>query len=191
MSSSPVHRMPLLVVTLAVCLGSLESLTAQTEPPEAVAERYFAAMRVEDAVAVAQLMHPDALAELRGLLEPLFLSTLPEANDFRQRFLGVRTAAEAQALSDTTVFVNFLGSLSGQVPLFGAALRGASMEALGHVSEGADTAHVVYRVTVEIESLTVQRMAVVSLRRYGDTWRGLLTGDYSQLATVLRATLGG
>jgi hypothetical protein len=50
---------------------------------------------------------------------------------------------------------------------------------------------VVYRVTVEIEDLTVRRITVLSLRRHGETWRGLLTGDYSELAAVLRATLGG
>ncbi len=183
--------MPLRVLALLALLGTPVALPAQTETPEAVAEQYFGAMRSENVAAVAKLMHPDALAELRGLLEPLFQSTLPEADDFRQRFLGVRTVAEAQALSDTTVFVNFLGSLSSQVPMFSVALRAASMEALGHVTEGLETAHVVYRVTMEIEGLTVTRMAVLSLRRYGETWRGLLTGDYSELATVLRATLGG
>jgi hypothetical protein len=183
--------MTLRTVLLAIPLATPVALPAQTETPEAVAEQYFRAMRSENAAAVAKLMHPDALAELRDLLDPLFQSTLPEADDFRQRFLGVRTVTEAQALSDTTVFLNFLGSLADQLPVFGAALRGASMETLGHVTEGADTAHVVYRVTVEIEDLTVRRITVLSLRRHGETWRGLLTGDYSELAAVLRATLGG
>jgi hypothetical protein len=167
------------------------SLAAQAETPEDVARQYFVAMRSEDAAALARVTHPAALAELRDLLAPLFASTLPEADEFRQRLLGVRTVPEARALSDTTVFANFIRALGGQLPIFTEALRSSSMEPVGHVIEGSDTAHVVYRVMIPLEGITLERMAVLSLGRQGETWRALLSGDYSELARVLRETLGG
>lgn len=176
---------------VAALLADVAPLPAQAEPPEVVAVRYFEAMRSEDAAALARVTHPDALAELRRLLAPLFESELPEADEFRQRLLGVRTAAEARALSDTTVFANFIRALGSQLPVFAQALRSSSMEPVGHVMEGPDTAHVVYRVKVPLEGITVERIAVLSLGRYGDTWGALLSGDYSELARVLRETLGG
>jgi hypothetical protein len=65
------------------------------------------------------------------------------------------------------------------------------MEPVGHVKEGSDTAHVVYRVEIPLEGITIERMAVLSLGRQGETWRALLSGDYSELARVLREALGG
>lgn len=176
---------------LVAALACPSGLAAQPDTPETVARRYFEAMRSEDAAALARVTHPEALAELRVLLAPLFESELPEAEEFRQRLLGVRTVREARALSDTTVFANFIRALGGQLPVFTQALRSSAMEAIGHVMEGPDTAHVVYRVTIPLEGITLERLAVLSLGRDGDTWGALLSGDYSELARVLRETLGG
>jgi hypothetical protein len=176
---------------LAAVLADPAPLAAQAETPETVARRYFETIRSEDAAGLARVTHPAALAELRALLTPLFESRLPEADEFRQRLLGVRTVSEARALSDTTVFANFVRALGSQLPVFAEALRSSSITPVGHVMEGPDTAHVVYRVTIPFDGITLERTAVLSLGRRGESWGALLSGDYSELARVLRETLGG
>jgi hypothetical protein len=176
------------VVFLSIAIGTSAGAHAQTTTPEEVTRQYLDAMRQREWSEIARLTHPDAIAELRSLLEPLFVSALPEADDFRQEFLGVRTPTEAQALSDATVFINFVRLMSGRVPALDDALRTAVIDPIGHVLRG-DTAFVVFRSTTTVEGMPVSNLAVLSLRRAGDTWRGLLTGDFSSLATALRHAL--
>jgi len=177
------------LITAIVVLAVVPA-TAQQEPPEDVAMQYLALMRERDWAGIARLTHPDAMAELRYLLDPLFTSTRPEADDFRLQLLGIRTATEAQALSDTTAFINFLEAMGERVPAIDDVLRRAVVEPIGHLMRG-DTAFVVYRSTITVETMPVSTLAVLPLLRAGATWRGLLTGDFSSLATALRQALGG
>lgn len=179
-----------LVTTLVALTVVPAPVLAQQGVPEDVAMEYLALMRQRDWSGVTRLTHPDAMAELRSLLDPLFTSTRPEADDFRLQLLGIRTAAEAQALSDTTTFINFLEAMSDRVPAIDDVMRRAVVEPIGHVVRG-DTAYVVYRSTISIEGMPVSTLAVVALLRAGDTWRGLLGGDFSSLATALRQALDG
>lgn len=175
------------VVTVALA----GPVRAQEHAPESVAASYLSAMQASDWTSMAGLMHPDALHQLREYLAPLFASTVPEAEAFRQQFLGVRTAAEAAALTDTTVFTNFVRALNARNPTAAQALGTARIEQIGHVIEGPDVAHVVYRATLDVEGMSVTNVGVMTLKRAGDGWGVLLTGDYSALATALRQALSG
>jgi hypothetical protein len=182
---------PLRVLVLSIAaLITPAALVAQAETPESVTLDYLDAMRRRDWNDIARLTHPDAFGELRALLQPLFESSLPEADDFRQQFLGVRTLGEAQALTDTTVFINFLRFVGERVPALEDESRRAVTEPVGHFVH-ADTAYVVYRSTTTMQGMPISTLSVFSLRQVGDTWRGLLTGDFTALATALRQALGG
>ncbi len=163
------------------------SLFAQQETPEDVAQRYVSAMQAADWDTMAGLMDQSALKSMRDLLSPLF--DLPEAAELRQRFLGVETVDEAAALSDTAVFARFMQFVGSQEPSLQEALKTSRMRVIGHIPEGGDTVHVVYRMTMTVEGITMTRLDVFSLRQHGETWRGLLAGDVSALAAALRAAL--
>jgi hypothetical protein len=69
------------------------------------------------------------------------------------------------------------------------ALRSARIQMLGHVNEGGDTTHVVYRMALTIDSIPITRMDVMTLARSPQGWRGLLKGDVSALAARIRAAI--
>lgn len=185
------HSARLAAAAVVVTVALAGQARAQENTPEAVAASYLSAMQASDWVSMAGLMHPEALHQLREYLDPLFASAVPEAEAFRQQFLGVRTVAEAAALSDTTVFTNFVRALNARDRTAAQALGSARIEQIGHVTEGPDVAHVVYRATLDVEGMSVTNVSVMTLKRAGDGWRVLLTGDYSALATALRQALGG
>jgi len=108
----------------------------------------------------------------------------------RQELLGVRTLAAAQALSDTAVFVALISRLMGSQAQFTEFLRDATMQVIGHVPEGRDTVHVVYRMSYEKGEAAVSKMDVVSMQRMGNTWRALLSGDLRMLGAMLRRQAG-
>jgi 2-C-methyl-D-erythritol 4-phosphate cytidylyltransferase len=57
---------------------------------------------------------------------------------------------------------------------------------VGHVLEGNDVAHVVFRMRVAADGVTITKVQAMSLRRLGPTWRVLLSGDFEGLAAQSR-----
>ena len=160
---------------------------AQTvETPEQVTERFVAAMRAADWNGMAALMHQNALKEMRQLLSGVFEA--PNGAQIRQQLLGVTTVQQAQALSDTAVFASLM-RMTTQDADVAELLRSAKVEVLGHVNEGADTVHVVYRMAMTINGIPITKMDVMSLARSPVGWRGLLKGDVTALAAGIRAAM--
>ena len=173
-------------VLFSLLLISSPLSSQATETPEQVAGRFVAAMSAEDWQGMGTLMHPMALKEMRQFLAVLF--EMPDADEFRQRLLGVKTLGDAQALSDTAVFVSLMKNMSEQAGI-GAMLRSAKVQMMGHVNQGKDTAHVVYRMSMTMEGIPISKMDVMSLARSPVGWRGLLQGDISALGAGIRAAL--
>jgi hypothetical protein len=178
----------LLTVGLPAPAGGQQRSAPAAETPEQVTARIVSAMRTQDWTAVAALMHPAALAELRSLFDILLVSEDEGAAGARAQLFGVETVAEARALSDTLVFSRLMEALMSQQEL-GAVLASAEVTMLGHVPEGADTVHVVYRMSMSVSDISISMMDVASMVRYGSTWRGLLKGDMRALAAGVRQAM--
>lgn len=160
---------------------------AQTaETPEQVTDRFISAMRAADWNGMAALMHQNALKELRQFLAALLEA--PDAGQMRQQLLGVTTVQQAQALSDTAVFAALM-RMTTQDADVAELLKSAKVQVLGHVNEGPDTVHVVYRMAMTINGIPITKMDVMSLARSPVGWRGLLKGDVSALAAGIRAAM--
>lgn len=160
--------------------------TSDTESAQQVTMRFIEAMRASDWKKAAALMHPAALHELREFFSVLFEA--PNADPIRRELLGVSSAAEAKALSDTAMFESLL-RLSARSPELGDAVRAAKVQILGQVNEGPDTTHVVYRMQMTLEGTPVKTMDVFSLARSPAGWRGLLKGDMAAFAAAIRAAI--
>ena len=165
--------------------GPAPAQTAET--PEQVTERFVAAMRAADWNGMAALMHQNALKEMRQLLAGVFEA--PNGGPIRQQLLGVTTVPQAQALSDTAVFAALMRTTTQDADV-AELLRSARVQVLGHVNEGADTVHVVYRMAMTINGIPITKMDVMSLARSPVGWRGLLKGDVTALAAGIRAAVG-
>jgi hypothetical protein len=166
-----------------------QSQTTQTqtsETPEQVTDRFIGAMRAADWQGMASLMHQNALKEMRQLLAGVFEA--PNGGPMRQQLLGVNTVQQARALSDTAVFAALM-RMTMQGADVAELLKTAKVQVLGHVNEGADTVHVVYRLAMTINGIPITKMDVMSLARSPVGWRGLLKGDVSALAAGMRAAM--
>ena len=71
---------------------------------------------------------------------------------------------------------------------FATALRTATVDVLGHVAEDTD-AHVVFRMTMLVQGIEMTQLDVITLRRHGEEWRGLLAGDLAAVAQAIRMQL--
>ncbi|HEX8234362.1 MAG TPA: hypothetical protein VF600_00235 [Abditibacteriaceae bacterium] len=170
-SQSRVHAQPATVPAAVI------------ESPETVAAQYMDAMRTRNWTRSAQLMHPDSLKQLKQLFRPIMASA--QGRDVGSLFFKVRTVAEYEKISGAHLFIRLMEGLVTMTPEVGAAMRSSQYEIVGHVAEAPDQAHVVYRVNTKTRGISITKTAVMSLKKSGNTWRGLLTGDIEGLAAAL------
>lgn len=180
--------MTLLGLLAPLCLlqAAPPRATTDTESAQQVTMRFVDAMRASDWKKVATLMHPAALHDLRGFFSVLL--DAPNADPMRRELLGVSSAAEAKAMSDTAMFEALL-RFSAKSPELGDAFRAAKVQILGEIKEGPDTTHVVYRMHMTLEGTPVSTMDVFSLARSPAGWRGLLKGDMAAFAAAIRTAI--
>ena len=100
--------------------------------------------------------------------------------------MGVHSQKEAQALSDPAFFAAFISHALHSKADVMEILRDSKIQVIGHVPEGSDTVHIVYRLDWEKNGVGVSKMDVFSMQRMGNTWRGLLSGDFRMLGAMLR-----
>jgi hypothetical protein len=177
---------------LAAALVVLASRASAQATPEDVARRYYETFRSSDWAANAAMMHPEALAQFKGIFTQL--ADLADADssvaDLQQMF-GVQTGAELKALPDAQLYSRFLSNILGQQEELRQILASSSVEVLGHVPEGADKAHVVYRMTMGFLGSSMTQMQVMSLQKEGGQWKVLLTGDMQNIMGAITAGVAG
>ncbi len=174
----------------AVCVPTLTAVaSAQQDSPEAVVQEIMAATRANDWARVTQLMHPAALRQMRTLLDPILTTEGASLDTARQMLFGFPTRAAAAAATDSAVMAGLLRFGMSQQRGAADALRTATYEPLGTVREGADTVHVLGRVFMTVRGSQVSQIEVTSLARSGQSWRALLKGDWTQMASRLRDAL--
>lgn len=187
-----------LVCVLALFLASAAGVQGQATPagdekgPEAVAARAMVALKENRIADFARAMHPDALKQLRSaLLAVLDAAEKKErVDEVVSLFKDAESAADVRKLDEVAIFTAFFEGAMEKQPRLRNAFRGMTFDVIGHVSEGADVIHVVYRGTVTQGGIKVSKMSVMSLKPNGDDWGMLLTGDFENMATILKLQFG-
>ena len=179
-----VTRRTLCALLVALVLPAALRAQSATETPEDVVRQYTEAMRGGEWNTAARLMHPEALEQFRRMLMPAFETDTP-GRELRDQFFDGLSFTRIRHLSDTTFFERFFRGMMTLSPDLVGVVQGAEVTMVGHVSEGDDMAHVVYRMQMRMDELTVTRLDVMSVKRHGNTWRGLLTGSMEGLAAAL------
>lgn len=179
-----VSRRALCALIAVLLLPAGLGAQAATETPEEVVRQYTEAMRGGEWQTAARLMHPEALEQFRRMLLPAFETETP-GRELRDQFFDGLPSSRIRHLSDTTFFERFFRGMMTLSPELLGVVQGSEVTMVGHVSEGQDIAHVVYRMQMKMDELTVTRLDVMSVKRHGPTWRALLTGSMEGLAAAL------
>lgn len=161
--------------------------TSAQATPEAAAQALGMSLRANDWAAAARLMHPNALHQLRGLLEPLVSSA--GGGEVTKQVFGIGSAAELAATPDTVLFATFLRTVMTQEGT-AEVLKSAIVTPLGHITQPGDTVLVVSRMSMSIENLTITSFEVMPFLLYQEQYRGLLKADFTNLVSMLQARFG-
>ncbi|MEM9346698.1 MAG: hypothetical protein AAGB26_08770 [Planctomycetota bacterium] len=162
-------------VLLAVLLCASPML-AEAEPDvdQAVLktiDTYIAAMREGDYDTMAELMHPDDLAQFKKLFVLIAMEAKEQdAFDELALFLGgIKDPRELEETEAEKFFAQFMSAVVQFVPDVGALLKTAEVTILGKVTEGENNEllHIVHRMEMEVEGEPVSTIDVISMRRSG------------------------
>jgi hypothetical protein len=177
-------RIALLLLTTLVSFAA----GAQRPSPEVVAREHFAALQAKGMRAVVEYMHPDALAEFKTMVMPIF----EEEEKAGQR--GLRSVTFDQTITieeiralEPDVFMNgFMNLVLARTE--DVSLRFDQIEIVGVVPEG-EQRHVLARITIGANELSITQFEVLSFVPFENTWRMKLTGEMQGLASALRQQL--
>jgi hypothetical protein len=162
---------------LAVLLAG--GIAAAAQPPEQVAADYLEALRARGFAAQADFLLPEEMERFRDMLMPAFEHE--EAGRGRALLnatFGREATPLAVRLADPAEVVRrFARVMSVRMPEQPTGYD--ELVVLGTLAEG-ETAHVLARLRTVAGDQTRERLQVVSLRPWGETWRVLMSPELEE-----------
>jgi hypothetical protein len=157
---------------------------AQADTPEESARAYFNALKSTGLGAVADFTHPAELQRFKAMVLPIYQAEAQAGQgELRKLTFGAEaTLAQVESAEPAAFmrgFMNIIASRAGAV-----GLQFESIEVLGSVAEG-ETVHVLTRMRMAASPMTITKMEVVSLKKQGEDWKLMLSGQFEGMAQAL------
>ncbi len=176
------------VILLAALVPSLarparaQTLAELTATPESTADVFLRSIRAIRWSTTAQVLHPRTLERFRTLVR---MVAEADTTGVVRQFLTATDVSGFSSLGDAQVFSHAIGAMIDDMPGLMHAFYDHDDDVLGHVMEGADTAHVVYRTLARIGG-AVPEVKVMQLARIEGGWRVLWSDELEVLDVALR-----
>lgn len=159
-----------------------QSLAELTATPEAVADLFLRSVRAIRWSAAAQFIDDETLERFRSTVT--MMSDPDTTGQVRTYLTGVDSAGLAE-LSAATVFDRAIGVMIDDMPGLMHSIYARDDEVIGHVDEGSEDGHTVYRTTARISG-AVPEVKVMQMRRSPGGWRVLWSDELEVLEAALR-----
>jgi hypothetical protein len=183
----PSAILAIVLLTAPPCLSGQQTLAELTTTPEATSRLFLRSVRAIRWGAAAQFMHPATLERFREVVT--MISDADTTGYVRDYLTGTDTTAYAE-LDGAAVFDRAIGAMIDDMPGLMHAIFDRDDEVLGHVPEGADVAHVVYRTKARISG-AVSEVKVMQLARTPSGWRVRWSDELEVLDAALRGVARG
>lgn len=107
--------------------------------------------------------------------------------DLLKYFQGAKGIEEVRLYDDQKMFASFFQSILNMKTEYKQLVSAVDIDVLGHVLENKDTSHVVVRMKVSEQQVTVSReITVASLKRTETGWGMLMQEDMKAVALVMK-----
>lgn len=182
------HRRALhpLAVVLAAAFArpaTAQTLAQLTANPDSTAVLFLRSVRAIRWRAAAQFIHPATLERFRDVVG--YMVNTDSTGALLKEFTGASSDAALRALAPAVVFDRAVRRMVDDMPGFMHSLFDHDDHVIGHVMEGADSAHVVYR-TIERLQGAQPEVRVIQMARTPEGWRVLWSDELEVLEAALR-----
>lgn len=163
--------------------GSTSRLADLTASPDSAAALFLRSVRAIRWSAAAQFMHAETL---QRFFDTTRMMAAADTSGEVGRYLVDTDSVTLRSLEPRDVFARSIGATIDGMPGLMHSMYDRDDEVLGHVPDGEDTAHVVYRTTARISG-AVPEVKVMQLgRSSGGGWRVLWSDELEVLDAALR-----
>ena len=162
--------------------GSTEHVTLDAATPDTAARLFLRSVRSIRWDATGYLLHPTTVQRFATLVE---LMIGPDTTGRVAEYFIGREPAHLAAMSPVAIFETAVERTIADMPGLMHALFDRDDEIVGHVTEGADSAHVVYRTEARISGASPE-VKVMQVVRSEDGWRVLWSDELEVLEAALR-----
>ncbi len=133
--------------------------------------------RIDEFVSV---IDPDSLEEFRAAVVETIDEGVKRVGEAKllEPFPGVKSVKALKALDAPRLFAGVIRRKLSD-PSMKQALANTQIDVFGHLTEGAGTAHVVYRTRMKGGENDVVRLNVATLRKSGQTWKMMLPEEFA------------
>ncbi len=180
----------LLLVLLTLALPA--AVRAAPSPEEA-ANGHLIAIKEANWAAYTASLHPEAVKRFKTMMIPAAeaarAADSPAGKSILERVFDNADIGKLKNASPRGFFQIFITNWSARNRGFTQTMKSATVQMLGHVSEGDRQAHAVYRMTIPTGSAKVTRVEVISLEKDGEVWKCQLTSELENLAGSLMRQL--
>jgi hypothetical protein len=164
--------------------AAAQTLAEATATPEATAILFLRSVRAIRWSAAAQFVHQRTLGRFRDVIG--YMVDTDSTGALRREFTGAERAAAFPTLPPDVVFTRAIGRMVDDMPGLMHSLFDHDDHVIGHVMEGTDTAHVVYRTLERLQGAQPE-VRVIQMEHTPLGWRVL----WSDELEVLYAALDG
>jgi hypothetical protein len=180
--------MRILLATLALAFPVL--CAAATSTPEQVAAQLLESYRTSNYQRAVETIDPAEIAEFAADVRVVFGDENVQAGSaMRAELFGSdMSGKQLDSLSDADLLARFM---KGYIEVLGRRSNAAPVQVtaftiLGHVDEPPDLAHVVARVTVRDQSLSVTAIRPFTMKKVANQWLAQLDDTTKALLNKLR-----
>ena len=136
---------------------------------------------------IGDSMHPDELKKFQKMVSPLVKKALAEG-DGAEIFADLADRDDPKRMADWNgkEFMNrFFRGVTRVQPGIEKVLKSAKIDVIGHVNEG-EVSHVVVRMTMSTQGIEVEKLSVLSVKKYEGIPMLMLTGEMKGMAQALK-----
>lgn len=162
------------------CAQAQAGAAPQPGSPEAVVGDALDALNHGRVDEFAGAMDPDSLKEFRAALLASIEEAVQKVGEAKvlATFPQAKSLDDLKALDAKQLFGDVVRRMtSGEEAK--EALAKTQIDVFGHISEGENTAHVVYQSKMKLGELDVVRMNVATLRKSGEAWKMTIPDDFA------------
>ena len=177
------HRV-LACVLICSQAGWAAASQSQSKPksgsPEAVVSKALDAVNHGRVDEFASAMEADSLEDFRTAVVATIDTAVQRVGEAKllESFPGVKSAKALKTLDAPHLFAGVVRRLTSD-PDMKKSLAKTQLDVFGHVDEGDDTAHVVYRTKLKFGETDIVRLNVATLRKEGGAWKMVIPEDFS------------
>jgi len=176
------HFLSQILLIISLCV-SLFAQSAIEKTPEEITSDYMEAYNDGDWDQIATLMHPDATALIRGMID--IFPDNQESQKVLTMMFNVNSKEQADSLSDEEIFARFM-RFADQVKGLTKSMGSIETEILGKICEGEDTCHVLCRIDTSVKGIPYRTIEVISMVKLPTGWGILMRGDLNTMITALK-----